>query len=202
MLFQTRPFFALAKQGADDTHCITSRRVGSPGISVTANFNVDPDDGGQCDPDWDDNCACDDFGSCIENPYDDPLVFNLSGGPWQLTGLNNPVQFDIRASGQLQATSWTSAGADIAFLALDRNGDGLISDMSELFVNRAKLANGRRANNGFEALAQYDTNNDGIIDSADPIWKSLLLWTDRNHDGISQRNELTPIALSELSLLS
>ena len=48
--------------------------------------------------------------------------------------------------------------------------------------------------NGFEALRSYDGNGDGIIDSRDPIWTRLLLWTDANHDGLSQRSEIVTLS--------
>jgi len=35
-----------------------------------------------------------------------------------------------------------------------------------------------------------------VIDAADPIWTSLLLWIDGDHDGKSLAGELRPIAAS------
>lgn len=48
---------------------------------------------------------------------------------------------------------------------------------------------------GAKALAQYDRrefggNNDGRIDANDRVFKKLRLWIDKNHDGISQPDEL------------
>jgi hypothetical protein len=37
-------------------------------------------------------------------------------------------------------------------------------------------------------------NGDGVIDSHDQIYKSLLLWTDENHDGLTQPGELQSLA--------
>lgn len=129
----------------------------------------------------------------------EPILFNLGDGPYRLSGLDDPVSFDIHADGQRLKIGWTARNASVAFLALDRNGNGKIDDGAELFGNATPLAGGARAANGFEALARYDANGDGAIDAADPVWTSLLLWTDRNHDGVSQPDELQPIAVSEIT---
>jgi hypothetical protein len=60
------------------------------------------------------------------------------------------------------------------------------------------LLNGLPAGNGFRALQELDSNADGRIDAKDPVWRSLVLWHDRNHDGISQANEITAMAASEV----
>lgn len=134
-----------------------------------------------------------------DNGCAEPLVINLGGGPYRLTGLDDPVSFDIHADRHRLSMGWTARNADIAFVALDLNGNGVIDDGSELFGNASPLRNGTRAANGFEALAQYDANGDGIIDRRDPIWQSLLLWIDRNHNGISEPEELQRIASSSVT---
>jgi hypothetical protein len=68
-----------------------------------------------------------------------------------------------------------------------------------LFGTATRLANGTRASNGYVALAELDSwifsgNGDGHLDSADAAFGSLRLWTDRNHDGISQPEELQTLA--------
>src|SRR5947209_10400579 len=155
-------------------------------ISLVALSFVAINAAGQCcDPNSDPVCQCDPMTGNCDRP-ESPLMIKLSEGPWRLTGLDDPVQFDIRADGHKYMMGWTDRSSDIGFLALDRNGNGVIDDGSELFGNATPLANGTRASNGFVALGRYDENQDGVIDKSDRIWNSLLLWVDRNHDGISQ----------------
>jgi hypothetical protein len=121
---------------------------------------------------------------------------------YQLSGRNDPVLFDIDATGRPIRIAWTAAGAPMAFLAVDRNQNGKIEDGAELFGNHTPMPSGATASNGFEGLAQYDSNHDGIIDVNDPIWPSLLLWADLNHDGISQPAELMSVSESTVVAIS
>ena len=40
------------------------------------------------------------------------------------------------------------------------------------------------------ALAVYDTAHKGYIDESNPIYDTLRVWIDRNHNGISEPEEL------------
>ena len=124
------------------------------------------------------------------------MIVNTTKRPWRLSGLDDPVLFDIDADGQRDRIGWTDRGSSLAFVALDRNGNHTIDDASELFGDHTPLPNGTFAANGFEALSMYDGNADDQVDEHDAIWPTLLLWTDANHDGISQPEELTAIASS------
>jgi len=138
-------------------------------------------------------------GSLDAGAYD-PIVINLSG-PYKLSGADDPVSFITNALGHPVTIGWTARNTDIAFLALDRNGDGQINNGWELFGNTTPLRQGGRASNGFEALAEYDANGDGVIDAADPVWNNLLLWVDANHDGASEPGELRRVADSSITAI-
>lgn len=94
----------------------------------------------------------------------DPLVVNYAGQPVQLTGQN--MQFDLDADGKQDAIAMLARGS--AYLALDKNGNGRIDDGRELF--------GAITGDGFAELAAYDSDGNGFIDSADPVFKDLRLW--------------------------
>lgn len=66
----------------------------------------------------------------------------------------------------------------------------MIDNGSEVFGDFHLLADGSKAKNGFEALSQYDTNGDGVIDENDEIFDQLRLWVDENGDGVSDQGEL------------
>lgn len=151
--------------------------------------------------------------SCCTDPYTidlaiqpndacSPIVINFESGGYRLTGADSPVTFDIAATGQPVRIGWTAAGADEAFLALDRNHNGKIDSGAELFGSATPLSDGTRASNGFVALAEFDDNHDRVIDEKDAIWSQLLLWRDLNHDGVSEPNEITPVAGSGLTAIS
>jgi hypothetical protein len=130
-----------------------------------------------------------------------PIVINLENGDYRLTGKNAPVLFDIRGDGHPLLMGWTAAGADEAFLWLDRNHNGKVTSGAELFGNFTPLENGQMAKNGFEALAELDANHDGVIDDRDPIWSQLMLWRDLNHNGISEPNEIGPLSASDVTAI-
>jgi hypothetical protein len=124
----------------------------------------------------------------------DPLILDLGGDGVALTGIDDGANFDINGDGKTDRTAFVQ-GND-AFLALDRNGNGRIDDGTELFGDQ----NG--ALNGFEELAKYDDNRDGVIDQRDSIFNSLRLLHDKNGDNRVDTNELSTLAEQNVQALS
>jgi hypothetical protein len=116
----------------------------------------------------------------------DPLVLDLGDDGVQLSSAWEGEVFDINADGVAERTAFVR-GND-AYLALDRNGNGQIDDGRELFGDQ------HGARNGFEELARFDDNRDGLIDSNDSVFDRLRLLYDRDGDGQVGRNEWSTLA--------
>jgi hypothetical protein len=159
-------------------------------------------DFGACDVGYTWNC---DQMTCLLNSS--PILIDVSGDDFSLTDAAGGVNFDLNADGAKERLGWTAAGSDDAWLALDRNGDGVVNNGRELFGNYTPqpAPPAGVARNGFNALAEYDEpgqggNSDGVIDPRDSIFFRLRLWQDGNHDGVCQLGELH--VLTELGLQS
>ena len=129
-----------------------------------------------------------------------PLVIDLNGDGVGSYKLKNGVYFDLDNNGFKEKTAW--AHYQDGLLALDLNGNGTIDNGAELFGNHTLLKNGEKAANGFDALAQYDDNGDGIINNKDKVWKKLLVWQDKVNDGVSQADELTAISKTGITAIN
>lgn len=94
----------------------------------------------------------------------DPLIIDLGGDGVELS--DDTFSFDLDADGESDQISRPKGNS--GFLALDKNGDGIINDGTELF--------GTQNGDGFKDLARYDSNGDGKIDKDDPIYDKLRIW--------------------------
>jgi hypothetical protein len=119
--------------------------------------------------------------------YMDPLVINLDTNVAQVS--DEKFFFDLDCDGNEDEISFVKSGS--GFLALDKNGDGVINDGSELF--------GTKSGNGFADLAEYDSDGNGWIDEGDPIWDKLLVWT-KDEDGNDRLYHLSELGVGAVGL--
>lgn len=114
-------------------------------------------------------------------PRQSPLVIDLDGDGLEFINLNDSnAYFDLNGDGFATRTAWLNS--DDGFLTLDKNGDGQINDISELFSSPEESM--------YQALSVFNTNAEGVIDKHDSCFADLQIWQDKNGDGISQANEL------------
>ena len=100
------------------------------------------------------------------------------------------MHFDTNGDFFAERTAWV--GGDDGFLVVDRNGNGAIDDVTEMF--------GGPGESGFAELAAYDSNADGFITIDDAGFAELAVWRDINFDGQTDIGELK--SLSDMGIAS
>lgn len=108
--------------------------------------------------------------STLSYQLTDPLVINFSNVPASLKDVT--YFFDLDCDGTEEEIS--TLGENSGYLALDKNGDGIINDGSELF--------GTKSGDGFYDLSKYDEDHNGWIDENDSIFEKLKIWA-KDEDG-------------------
>jgi|GEM_PF-4776133 len=97
------------------------------------------------------------------------------------------VQFALDPSKEGTYYTW-KASADRPLLVVDRDRNGKIDSATELFGN---FTAGKTWDNGYEALASFDRDGDGIVSGGE--LSEISLWFDKNRDGISQTGEIVSL---------
>ncbi|MDU4960255.1 MAG: calcium-binding protein [Sporomusaceae bacterium] len=128
-----------------------------------------------------------------------PIVIDLDGDGIETVGREMGAYFDHDVSGFAESTGWVSG--DDGILTLDRNGDGIVNDGTELFGNNTRLSNGTNAVDGFQALSELDDNADGWIDALDAAYTQLRVWQDVDGDGYSGMEELLSLEAAGIKAL-
>lgn len=102
------------------------------------------------------------------------------------------VYFDIDNDGFAERVGWVESGD--GQLARDTNGNGYIDDITELFGDDMMPA--------YSKLRKLDANKDHKIDKQDPEYNNLLIWQDKNQNGISEADELQTLQQAKIEYLS
>ncbi|MBT9313238.1 SdrD B-like domain-containing protein [Leptothoe kymatousa] len=118
-----------------------------------------------------------------------PISFDLNGDGVQTVSIDQGVMFDMLNTGTAVNTGWLS-GED-GFLAVDNNGDGLISSRAELF--------GGLVGDGFAKLETFDSNGDGLVNESDDLFGDLRLWQDSNENGFTDQGELVSLTTAGIT---
>ncbi|WP_165357230.1 cadherin domain-containing protein [Sphingosinicella sp. CPCC 101087] len=126
-----------------------------------------------------------------------PIVLDLDGDGLELVSrIDSEIHFDMDGDGVLDRTGW--AAADDAFLALDRDGDGLITHSDELtFIDDVE-----GAVSDLEGLRAFDTDQDGFIDADDDAYGTFRVWQDLSQDGVSQTDELRTLSQAGIAFVN
>lgn len=132
------------------------------------------------------------------NSDEPPIILDLDGDGVELVDYEtSSIDFDMDQDGIRDRTGW--AGPDDGFLALDRDGNSTIDNISEIsFVS--DLSN---AVTDLEGLRAFDTNENGLLDANDLRFGEFLIWRDANQNGISESDELkslTDVGIVQINL--
>jgi hypothetical protein len=136
------------------------------------------------------------------------LLVATNGGTVQLTSVREGVPFDLDGDGVVERVAWTTRAGETGFLAVDWNQNGKIDSGHELIGVASGPADGFKelaAYDGLATAADFERPRaakryaDGTIDARDHIYERLILWKDRNHNGISEEDELESLAHAQIS---
>ncbi|WP_411885843.1 calcium-binding protein [Polaromonas sp. YR568] len=106
--------------------------------------------------------------------------------------------YDIQGDGYRRNIGWL--GSDDAFLAIDENHDGKITDARELSFAMWTADTG---DTDLQALqTAFDTNHDQKFDAQDSRFADLRVWQDKNGDGVSDAGELKTLAEAGIKSIS
>ncbi|MCK0068155.1 hypothetical protein [Kordiimonas laminariae] len=127
--------------------------------------------------------------------FERPIALDLDGDGVELVSIfNSTARFDFDGDGDPDLTGWVAP--DDGLLAYDVNGDGIISELSE--ISFVSYLEGARTD--LEGLRAFDTNDDGVFGVGDDEYGSFYVWQDLNQDGVSDEGEL--VTLEEAGITS
>lgn len=126
-----------------------------------------------------------------------PVALDLDGDGVEFVSQSAGVTFDYAGDGSRETTAWV--GPDDGLLAIDRNGDGIVNDGSEIVFARNGLTD-------LQGLAaDYDSDKDGVLTAADDGYALFGVWQDANGNGVTDAGEfqsLTDAGIVSVGLVS
>ncbi|MFT3728072.1 MAG: hypothetical protein QM759_09635 [Terricaulis sp.] len=124
------------------------------------------------------------------------LLVPLTDAPFQrLVDAHSSVAFDFTGAGDRRAQGWLTRNA--AWLVWDPHWGGAVNSGVDLIGQHTWSSDW---NDGFEALAALDVNNDGELTGAE--LGGLSLWHDENGDGVSEPGEVVPVNVHGIVAIS
>ena len=114
-----------------------------------------------------------------------PIVLDLDGGGNAFSSLSADIAYDYNSDGVKAKTAWIAAGSAILFY--DANGDGMVTDASEFVFGNGEMTD-------LEAIAaNYDSNQDGVLDANDEAYDQFGIWIDADLDAVSDDGEFVSL---------
>lgn len=116
--------------------------------------------------------------------YQTPIIIDLEDKGTTLLEADAGVRYDMDGDGKADATGWMGSGSGMLFM--DRDGNGTVTDAREIsFTDDAQ-----GALTDVQGLRAHDLNGDGILDAQEADAQHILIWADRNSDGIVDHGEI------------
>lgn len=101
----------------------------------------------------------------------DPLLVDLDGDGIETTSIKNGIFFDHANDGFEEISAWV--GEDDGIIVVDKNNNGIIDNGTELLGDNYLKTNGNKATSGFDALKDFDSNGDKVINNKDANFNQL-----------------------------
>jgi VCBS repeat-containing protein len=118
-----------------------------------------------------------------------PIAIDLDGDGFEFIDVDDSnVFFDVNGDGWRRRTSWI--GADDGLLAIDRNGNGVVDDGTEISFTRDMAG----AQTDLEGARAFDTNGDGRLTAEDADWSKFGIWRDANSNGVTDAGEFRSLS--------
>ena len=112
-----------------------------------------------------------------------PLIFDPAGRPLQELTIDTPTAFDLDGSGRPQRYRWVKP--TVGILAWDPERTGRITSGRQLFGSVSWWI---FFDHGYQALDTLDDDRDGMVRGAE--LNGIVVWTDRDSDGVSDPGEV------------